>query len=77
MQNSMTFQGLLKASPAVFKDYKFMKNIDLHFKIKLCKYINKHQNTRIKLLCLYLVQHMLHKVKAQQFYSAFGLHQHG
>ena len=25
----------------------------------------------IKLLCLYLVQHMLHQIKAQQFYTNF------
>ena len=29
----------------------------------------------IKLLCLYLVQHMLHKIKAQQFYNDLGLYQ--
>ena len=29
----------------------------------------------IKLLCLYLVQHMLHQIKAQQFYNDFGLYQ--
>ena len=28
--NSRTFQRLLKDLPAVFKDYKIMKNIDLH-----------------------------------------------
>ena len=71
------FSRTSKSSPAVFKDNKFMKNPYLHFKIKLCKWTNKHQNTRIKLLCLYLVQHVLHEVKAQQIYSAFSLHQHG
>ena len=25
----------------------------------------------LKLLCLYLVQHMLHQIKAQQFYTNF------
>ena len=29
----------------------------------------------IKLLCLYLVQHMLHQIKAQQFYTDLGLYQ--
>ena len=29
--------------------------------------------TSIKLLCLYLVQHMLNQIKAQQFYSDLGL----
>ena len=28
-QNSRTFQGLLKDTPTVFKDYKFMINADL------------------------------------------------
>ena len=32
---SMTLQGLLKDLPAVFKDYKIMKNIDLHNEILL------------------------------------------
>ena len=27
----------------------------------------------IKLLCLYLVQHMLHQIKAQQIYTELGL----
>ena len=31
--NSRTFQGLLKDLPAVFKDYKLMKNVDLHNEI--------------------------------------------
>ena len=31
------FQGLLKDSPVLFKDYKFMKNTDVHFKILLQK----------------------------------------
>ena len=30
VENSRTFQGLLKDLPALFKDYKIMKNIDLH-----------------------------------------------
>ena len=29
----------------------------------------------IKLLCLYLVQHMLYQIKAQQFYTDLGLYQ--
>ena len=28
---------------------------------------------KFKLLCLYLVQHMLHQIKAQQFYNDLGL----
>ena len=28
-----------------------------------------------KLLCLYLVQHLLHQIKAQQFYSDLDLYQ--
>ena len=29
----------------------------------------------IKLLCLYLVQHLLHQIRAQQFYSNLDLYQ--
>ena len=29
----------------------------------------------IKLLCLYLVQHLLHQIKAQQFYTDLDLYQ--
>ena len=29
--NSKTFHGLLKDLPAVFKDYKIMKNIEIYF----------------------------------------------
>ena len=36
-QISRTFQGLLKASPTVFKDSKLMKNTDLSVKILLQK----------------------------------------
>ena len=35
--NSRTFQGLLKASPTVFKDLKLMKNTDISLKILLQK----------------------------------------
>ena len=36
--NSRTFQGLLIDSPMIFKDYKFMKNNDLHVKLQhTCK----------------------------------------
>ena len=30
----------------------------------------------IKLCCLYLVQHMLHQIKAPQFYTDLGLQKH-
>ena len=30
----------------------------------------------IKLWCLYLVQHMLHQIKAPQFYTDLGLQKH-
>ena len=33
MKKTRTFQRLLKDSPSVFKDYKIMKNTDLHIKI--------------------------------------------
>ena len=35
--NSRTFQGLHKDSPSVFKDYNFMKNTNLNYKILLLK----------------------------------------
>ena len=35
--NTRTFQGLLKASPTVFKDLKLMKNTDLNVKNLLQK----------------------------------------
>ena len=38
MQNSRTFQGLIKDSPMVFKDYKLMKNTDLHVVIRILRY---------------------------------------
>ena len=41
------------ASPTVFKDLNIMKNTDLSVQI-----------LGQKLLCLYLVQHMLHQIKA-------------
>ena len=37
IQTSMTFQRLLKDIPPVFKDWKLMKNTDLHVKILLRK----------------------------------------
>ena len=37
----MTFQGFLKDSPTVFKDYKFLKNNDLHVKNLLWKFSTK------------------------------------
>ena len=33
------------------------------------------QKISIKLLCLYLVQHLLHQIKAQKFYSDLDLYQ--
>ena len=33
------------------------------------------KNLSIKLLCLYLVQHMLHQIKAQKIYNDLGLYQ--
>ena len=64
--------------PTVFKDWKLKKNTDLHDKIL----IRKRQSPllqilvskiRMKLWGLYLVQHMLHQIKAPQFYTNLGL----
>ena len=58
-----------------------MKNTDLSVKILLQKCLTEILETlvlekmSIKLLCLYLVQYMLHKIKAQQFYTDLGLYQ--
>ena len=30
----------------------------------------------LKLLCFYLVQHMLHQIKAPQFYTDLGIQKH-
>ena len=72
---------LLKASPTVFKDLKLMKNTDLSVKILLQKCNTeimetpKYWKISIKLLCLYLVQHLMHQLKAQQFYTDLSLYQ--
>ena len=57
-----------------------MKNPDLKVKILLQKCKTEImeqlvQKITIKLLCLYLVQHLLHQIKAQKFYSDLGLYQ--
>ena len=60
-----------------------MKNTDLSVKILLRKCLTEimeklvqlFYKISIKSLCLYLVQHMLHKIKAQQFYNDLGLYQ--
>ena len=41
VQNSRTFQGLLKYFPTVFKDRKLTKNTDLHVKILFQNCISK------------------------------------
>ena len=74
---SRTFQGLLKVSSIVFKDYRLMKNTCLHIKILLRKRLDRDNGENsirkigIKLLCLYL---LLHQIKTQQFYTNLGLH---
>ena len=42
-----------------FRNAEIMETLALENKYKIS----------IKLLCLYLVQHMLHQIKAQQFYT--------
>ena len=39
------------------------------------KLVELYLKISIKLLCFYLVQHMLHQIKAQQFYNDLGLYQ--
>ena len=82
MSKFKDFSRTSPASPTAFKDLKLMKNTDLSVQIPLQKCYteimgdsstgNKIEN-RIKLVCLYLVQHMLHQIKAQQFYTDLGL----
>ena len=43
-------------------------------KSRLRQWTIKHKKISIKLLCFYLVQHMLHQIKAHQFYTDLGLH---
>ena len=55
-----------------------MKNPDLSVKILLQKCSTEIMEklvleNNIKLLCLYLVQHLLHQIKAHQFYSDLDL----
>ena len=55
-----------------------MKNTDLHLKILLQKRkipllkILDLEN-KYKIVCLYLVQHLLHQIKAPQFYTDLDL----
>ena len=55
-----------------------MKNTDLHIKILFLKCYSPLLKILVlenqwKLWCLYLVQHMLHQIKAPQFYTELGL----
>ena len=60
----------------VFKDYKFKKYTDLNIKNLLSKCFNEIMKVNnLKFLCLNLVQHMLHQIKAQQFLPDLALYQ--
>ena len=51
-----------------------MKNTDLQVKILLLKLLKiLVLENQCKFWCLYLVQHMLHHIKAPQFYTNLGL----
>ena len=52
-----------------------MKNPDLSQKCKTEIMEILVLKISIKLLCLYLVQHLLHQIKAQQFYTDLDLYQ--
>ena len=58
-----------------------MKNTDLSVKNSTSEMLDWDNGSHlywkisIKLLCLYLVQHMLHQIQAQQFYTDLGLYQ--
>ena len=51
-----------------------MINPDLSVKILLQKRYTEIMQ-KFKLLCLYLVQHLLHQIEAQQFYTDLDLYQ--
>ena len=58
-----------------------MTNTDLYFELLLRECLTEIMKILVfekskKLLCLYLVQHMLHQIKTQQFYTNLGFHQH-
>ena len=69
------FKDLFK-TPTVLKNYKFMKNTHLNVQ-NLLQDIGEIivLKISIKLLCFYLVQHMLHQIKAQQFYTDLDSYQ--
>ena len=67
-------QGLLKASPTVFKVLKNNENTNLSVKITLQKCYTEYWKISIKLLCLYLKQHKPHQIKAHYFYTDLGLY---
>ena len=55
-----------------------MKNTDLHIKILILKCWSPLLKILVlenqcKIMCLYLVQHILHQIKAPQFYTVLGL----
>ena len=65
-----------------FQGLKTYENTDLHIKILLQKcwtallkilVLENLYKISVKLWCLYLVQHMLHQIKAPQFYTDLDL----
>ena len=63
MQNSRTFQVLLKTYTTVFKDYILNQTLKSNFiNDGLIEQINKYQII------------MLHQIKEQQLYTNFSLH---
>ena len=78
--NFKDFSRTSKIFPTFFQGLKFMKNTDLSVEILLQRCLTELMEKwvlkiSIKMLCLHLVQHMLHQIKAQQFYTDFGLYQ--
>ena len=67
------------ASPTVFKDLKLMKKNWSKCSNSPSEMLERDNGDIStgklvkKIMCLYLVQHMLHQIKAQQFYTDLGL----
>ena len=68
---SYCFQGLQNLRKILIYTLKF------YFRRAIVHY-ERHwfKKMRIKLWCLYLVQHVLHQIQAPQFYSDSGLQKH-
>ena len=67
------FEKSLKIKPALKSTGKSLKGLEKSLKIPFSVELNTVDRdlNSIKLLCFYLVQQMLHQIKAQQFHTHF------